>query len=50
MLSMTDNSGLRLKIELGEEDHARHMQGAHVKTLISRFEGILAAERPRSYP
>jgi len=26
-----------------EEDHARHIQGDHVRTLITRFEGILAA-------
>ena len=26
-----------------EEDHMRHMQGDHVKTLIARFDGILAA-------
>ena len=25
------------------EDHARHLQGEHVKTLITRFDGILAA-------
>jgi len=26
-----------------EEDHAQHLQGEHVKTLITRFDGILAA-------
>jgi|HubBroStandDraft_6_1064221.scaffolds.fasta_scaffold09153_5 quinol monooxygenase YgiN len=26
-----------------EEDHARHIHGEHVKTLIARFDGILAA-------
>jgi len=26
-----------------EEDHPRHMQGEHVKTLVKRFDGILAA-------
>jgi quinol monooxygenase YgiN len=25
------------------EDHDRHLQGDHVKTLMSRFDGVLAA-------
>jgi quinol monooxygenase YgiN len=25
-----------------EEDHQRHLSGAHIKTLVSRFAGILA--------
>ena len=26
-----------------EEDHQRHLQSVHVRTLLTRFEGILAA-------
>jgi quinol monooxygenase YgiN len=26
-----------------EEDHERHLQGAHVRTLLAQFDGILAA-------
>jgi quinol monooxygenase YgiN len=26
-----------------KEDHGRHLQGAHVKALIGKFDGVLAA-------
>ena len=26
-----------------KEDHEKHLQGEHVKTLMSRFDGVLAA-------